>query len=66
MFTGSGGGAIIEQRLTEEVFAAPRHPYTQALIAAVPPDDPAVRWEASIRDQGSGIRRRESDLTLDT
>ena len=52
-------GAVIEQGATEAVFAAPRHPYTPAPIAAVPPDDPAVRWEAGIRDRGSGIRDQE-------
>ncbi|HEU4763857.1 MAG TPA: oligopeptide/dipeptide ABC transporter ATP-binding protein [Gemmatimonadales bacterium] len=36
-------GRLVEVGPTEEVLRSPRHPYTQALLAAVPEPDPAVR-----------------------
>jgi peptide/nickel transport system ATP-binding protein len=37
-------GDIVEQGATERVFTLPAHPYTNRLLAAVPPDDISEPW----------------------
>ena len=41
-------GNLVEAGPTEEVFSRPRHPYTQALLAAVPRPDPEHRVSAEL------------------
>ncbi len=36
-------GVIVERGPSDRVFSAPKHPYTQALLASVPVTDPAAR-----------------------
>jgi oligopeptide/dipeptide ABC transporter ATP-binding protein len=38
-------GTIVEQAPTRELFARPLHPYTRALLSAIPVPDPDVRRE---------------------
>ena len=45
-------GRIVEEGRTEDIFSAPKHPYTQALLRAIPeidPDKSAARrcWPAN-------------------
>ena len=38
-------GALIESSLTEKLFEAPQHPYTEELLSAIPLPDPEQVWE---------------------
>ena len=38
-------GEVVESAPAKAIHAAPRHPYTQALVSAIPVPDPAVRKE---------------------
>jgi oligopeptide/dipeptide ABC transporter ATP-binding protein len=43
-------GRIVETAPTEALFSRPRHPYTAALIAAVPAPEPSLRAERPLLD----------------
>jgi ABC-type glutathione transport system ATPase component len=47
-------GEIVEQGSADQVYSAPQHPYTQALLAAAPVPDPAVQYGRSLRVVGEG------------
>ena len=41
-------GKIVEQATTGDLFSAPRHPYTRALMSAIPIPDPRVRRQRTV------------------
>ena len=45
-------GKIVEYGSVDEVFSNPRHPYTQALLAAMPTPDPRKRLERLVQLKG--------------
>ena len=60
-------GRLVEQGPTKPVFARPAHPYTQALVAAVPQPDPDKRrTELELTGEIPSLRRRPSGCEFHT
>ncbi len=47
------GGRIIEMGGTEDLYDAPRHPYTETLLSAIPHPDPDIKLEFGIRGEAA-------------
>ena len=45
-------GEIVEEGTVDEIFGEPHHPYTRALLASIPGEDPA--WAARLRSERAG------------
>lgn len=41
-------GQLVEHATTDELYANPKHPYTEALLSAVPKPDPRIRTEPMV------------------
>lgn len=41
-------GQVVEERTARDIYSSPRHPYTQALISAIPKPDPTVQSDRII------------------
>ena len=57
-------GRIVEMAATDELFQAPKHPYTAALLSAVPEPDPRTRAQTHRAARGSGEPRGSAQRLL--